>query len=378
MSKCVMIVGLGDLGGWVLELLARCDGVQKIVTTDIREEWGYAKTSTAAVGVSQQGYNKRLEFHKLDITDVDRSVELLDKVRPDMIYSATTLQSWWVPYLLPPDLALKAKKAGVGPLVAGHMPLIHKLMLAIKQSGIKTKVLNNSFPDVINPVLWRNGLGPDIGSGNSDLIMEDIRQKVSYDLNVPPQEVAVYLYTAHATCMQAHMRDIPFLLKIYVAGQEVTSNYDLKELVRGFAGAYMPAKMTTWLAHPRVAASAVKNIMAMLNNTNELSHMPGPKGLPGGYSVRVNADGAEVVLPEGITMEEATKVNLEVLKYDGIEEIKDDGTIVFTEECRQLVKEYLGTDIGQDLKLEDAVERASEVKELTNKVAAKYNVKLEL
>ncbi|MFC1912068.1 AMP-binding protein [Chloroflexota bacterium] len=131
----------------------------------------------------------------------------------------------------------------------------------------------------------------------------------------------------------------------------------------------------------RVAAympNLIETAVAMLNNTNELSQMPGPKGLPGGYSVRVNADGAEVVLPEGITMKEATEVNLKALKYDGIEAIKDDGTIVFTDECRQLVKEYLGADIGQDLKLEDAVERAKEVKELTNKVAAKYNIKLEL
>ncbi len=67
-----------------------------------------------------------------------------------------------------------------------------------------------------------------------------------------------------------------------------------------------------------------------------------------------------------------------MITYDGIEEIKEDGTIVFTEECRQLVKEYLGTAIGQDLKLEDAGESAKEVKELTDKVAAKYNVKLEL
>ena len=67
-----------------------------------------------------------------------------------------------------------------------------------------------------------------------------------------------------------------------------------------------------------------------------------------------------------------------MITYDGIEEIKEDGMIVFTEECRQLVKEYLGTAIGQDLKLEDAGERAKEVKELTDKVAAKYNVKLEL
>ncbi len=378
MSKCVMIVGLGDLGGWVLEILARSQGVKRIVTTDIREEWGQAKTMTAAVGASQQGYNRRLEFHKLDVTDVDRTAELINSVQPDLIYSATTLQSWWVPYLLPEALALKAKMAGIGPLVAGHMPLVHRLMLAVKRSGIKTKVLNNSFPDVVNPVLWRNGLGPDIGSGNSDLIMEDIRRKVSYDLDVPPQEVAVYLYTAHSACMQAHMRDIPFRLKIYVAGSDVTANYDAGELVRGFASLYMPAKMTTWLAHPRVAASAVKSIMAILNDTNELTHLPGPKGLPGGYTVRVNADGAEVVLPEGVTLEEAVKVNLDALKFDGIEEIKEDGTVVFTAETRKLTGEWMGTDVGQDLRLEDAAERAREITALTRRVADRYNIKLEL
>lgn len=378
MGKCIMIVGLGDLGGWVLEFLARCQGVSRIVTTDIREEWGEAKTMTAAVGASQQGYNKRLEFHKLDVTDIDRTAGLLSNVQPDLIYSATTLQSWWVPYLLPTDIALKAKRAGMGPLVAGHLPLIHKLMQAIKKSGIRTKVLNNSFPDVINPVLWRNGLGPDIGSGNSDMIMEDIRQKVSYDLNVPPQEIAIYLYTAHSTCMQAAMRDIPFWLKIYVAGRDITSNYDSRELVRGFAALYMPAKMTTWLTHPRVAASAVKNIMAMMNDTNELTHLPGPNGLPGGYTVRVSAKGAEVALPEGLTLEDAIQVNLDALKFDGIKEIKDDGTLVFTEETRQLFKEWLGADVGQDLRLEDASERTEEITSLTKKLAAKYNVKLEL
>ena len=378
MDRCVMIVGLGDLGGWVLEFLARCQCVQRIVTADIREEWGKAKTMTAAVGASQQGFNNRLEFHKLDVNDIDRTAELLNSVQPDVLYSGTTLQSWWVPYLFPDDIALKAKSAGIGPLVAGHMPLVYKLMKAVKKSGIKTRVLNNSLPDVINPVLWRNGLGPEIGSGNSDLVMEDIRQKICYELNVPPQEIAVYLYTAHPMCMQATMKDIPFLMKIYVAGMDITSKYDARELVRGFASLYMPAKMTTWLAHPRVAASAVKNIMAMMNGTNELTNLPGPNGLPGGYSVRVGAKGTEVALPEGITLEEAIQVNLEGLKFDGIEEIKDDGTIVFTEKSRQLTKEWLGADIGQDLRLEDCDERAKEVMSLTMKLAAKYNTKLEL
>jgi len=378
MSKCVVIIGLGDLGGWVLEFLVRCQGVHRIVTTDMREDWGKSKTMTAAVGASQQGYNKRLEFHKLDLYDIDRTAELLNSVQPDVIYCAAALQSWWVPLLLPHDIAVKSELAGIGLLTPGHLALTHKLMQAVKRSGIRAKVLNNCYPDVVNPILWRNGLGPDIGSGNSDLIMEDIRQKISYGLNVPPQEVAVYLYTAHPMNTIAKMKDIPFLMKIYVSGSDVTSNYDARELVRGFATMYAPAKMTTWLVHPRVAASAVKHILAMINDTNELTSLPGPNGLPGGYSVRVSAKGAEVALPEGFTLEEVVQVNLDALRFDGIEEIKDDGTVVFTEECRRLTKEWIGGDIGQDLRLEDVDERAKEVVSLTQKLAANYNIKLEL
>lgn len=378
MDKCVMIVGLGDLGGWVLEFLARCQGVNRIVTADIREDWGKAKTMTAAVGASQQGFSKRLEFHKVDMFDIDRTAELLDSIQPDVIYSAATLQSWWVPLLLPPEIALKSKLSGIGPEVPAQMVLIHKLMLAVRKSVVKAKVMNNSFPDVINVVLWRNGLGPDMGAGNSDLVVEDIRQKISYEKNVPPQEVAIYLYSGHPLCMQSKLRDIPFLMKIYVGGKDCTDEYDVKELVTGFSSLYAPPRMTSWLIHPRVAAGAVKNIMAMINNTNELTNLCGPKGLPGGYTVRVNANGAGVVLPDGFTMEQVIQVNLDSLKFDGIEEIKEDGTVVFTDESCQLTKEWLGLDIGKELRLEDVDERAKEMRIAIDKLAAKYNIKLEL
>jgi len=378
MTKCVMIVGLGDLGGWVLEFLARCQCVSRIVTADIKEEWGKAKTMTAAVGASQQGFNKRLEFHKLDLYDINRTAELLNSIQPDFIYSAATLQSWWVPLLLPHEVSLKSELAGIAPQVSSQMLLIYKLMQAVKKSGIKAKVLNNSYPDLVNPILWRNGLGPETGSGNSDLVMEDIRQKVSYDLNIPPQEIAVYLYTAHSMCTLANLKDIPFILKIYAAGLDVTSNYDSKKLVRRFNASLLNAETTSWIAHPRVAASAVKNLMAMINNTNELTHVCGPKGLPGGYSVRMSAVGPEVILTEGVTMEDALKVNLDALKFDGVEEIKEDGTVVFTEESRQLTKEWLGMDCGRELRLADIEEHAKEVLSATNKLALKYGIKLKL
>jgi len=49
MGKTVMIFGLGDLGGLVLEFLARCEGVGTIIATDLREEQGL-KVITAATG----------------------------------------------------------------------------------------------------------------------------------------------------------------------------------------------------------------------------------------------------------------------------------------------------------------------------------------
>ena len=379
MGKTVMIVGLGDLGGWVLEFLARCEGVKRIVTTDIRKEYGGSKTESAAIGCSQQGFNKRLEFHELDLFDIDRTADLLRKVQPDVTYSAVTLQSWWAPLLLPHDITDIIEEAGIGTLVPNHLVLAAKLMQAVKRSGVQTKVIQNSFPDLVNPILWRNDLGADMGSGNSDQLMELIRKNISYEYDVPPQEVAVYLYTGHAMTTRAVQHNIPFILKIYVAGQEVTSKYDTRELVKDLQKMYAPIKMTTWLDHPRVAASAVKHIMAVINDTHELTSLPGPNGLPGGYSVRVSAKGAEVVLPEGITMEEVIRVNQEALMFDGVEEIKENGTVVFTEYAKQKTKEWLGTtETVEDLKLEDAEERAKLIISLVKKVADKYNVKLEL
>ena len=47
-----------------------------------------------------------------------------------------------------------------GHLLPNQYILISKLMKAVKKAGIKAPVLNNSWPDIVNPMLWRNDLGP--------------------------------------------------------------------------------------------------------------------------------------------------------------------------------------------------------------------------
>ena len=371
MGKTVVIFGLGDLGQWVLEFLARCHGVNRIIAADRREEWGIRKVECAAIGASMQGYFKRLEFHKGDVYNVDETAEFLEKVQPDVVYNSTTLQSWTVAQLLPEEPRKKYELMGGGPMTPTQLLLIYKIMQAVKQSGIKTLVLNNSFPDVTNPILWKMGLGPNVGAGNSDHIVERIRWQISQSENVPPQEIVVYLVTAHQICMLPASAGVPFYLKILVSGNDITRRYDARALVSDFASTSVPGSQISWLRHPHIAACAVKNIMAMINDTRELSHAPGPTGLPGGYPVRLGENGAEVVLPEELTLEEAIKINNDALKFDGIEEIKEDGTLVCTKEACQIAKELFGYD-AKETRPSEIDDRAKEILSLYRKLAEKH------
>ncbi|MFC1912071.1 hypothetical protein ACFLXG_02825 [Chloroflexota bacterium] len=349
MGKTVMIFGLGNLGGWVLEFLSRCDGVSTIITADLREDWGARKTDTAAIGATQQGYSKTIKFYKCDLRDMDGTVELLRAINPDLIYADVSLSSWLVQSDLVskmscflPDITKKWTRV-VGARSPLQVVLVSKLMQAVKKSGINALVLNNSYPDIVNPVLWRNGLGPLVGAGNMDLVVGEIKRKISVAENVPIREITICMIGAHALYTMDTRTGVPYFLKILVRDRDITSKVDVDSLISERLTA-CPASELSWIGQPQVAASAVKNIMAILNDTNEYTHAPGPIGLPGGYPVRLNAKGVEVILPEEITLEEAIKINLCDLKYEGVEELKDDGTIVITEEAYKIHKELLGVD----------------------------------
>ena len=52
----IMLVGLGELGGHVLEMLVRTPGNRRIVTADVDEDRAYRKTQIAIYGASQMGF----------------------------------------------------------------------------------------------------------------------------------------------------------------------------------------------------------------------------------------------------------------------------------------------------------------------------------
>jgi hypothetical protein len=366
--KRVMILGLGALGGYVLEFLVRQPRVIEIITADVNEDWGSRRTNSSILGAAQMGFFPKVRFQPLDMSDVGRLAEFLRVERPDIVVNLSTLQSWWVVgEVLPKELADKIDEAKLGPWTPMHLALTYTLMKAVRLSGIETLVINGAFSDVVNPALAKVGLAPTIGVGNLDNRIPEMCQIVGAKLGVHPANVMIFWVAAHYVTYRV-MRfgetgGAPHFLKIMVGDKDVTEevgvDYVLQEIPRRWA------RCTGQEASALVASSVVKNILAMVDDRDLITHSPGPEGLPGGYPVRIGAQGARVFLPAGISLEEAIRINMEGLRYDGIEAILDDGTIIFTDKAVSIMKKYVGYDC-RPLKVEESLERSRELRERLN------------
>ena len=372
-GNTVMIFGLGDLGGWVMEFLARREGVSTIIACDKREDWGILKTNGVAVAAGTEGYCKTISFEKCDVFDTDATAELINKYNPDLIYTGMTLMSWTIAHLFPHEVAEDFFKIA-GTLIPCHLTLPYKLMQAVKKSGCTAVCLNNSWPDIVNPMLWRSGLGVLVGAGNLDLIVFEMKRRLSVKENVPMREINVYFIAEHVVNVMGTRTGIPYFLRVMIGDKDITSKYDVHSLTDRLMGE-CPHEWYSWVRHPEVASSAVKNIMAILNDTNEFTHAPGPNGLIGGYPIRIGARGIEIELPEGITMEQAIKINVDDCKYEGIEEIKDDGTLVVTDEAYKIAKKLFGIEC-REIQVADTADWAKEIVAGHKRLADKYSVKI--
>ena len=83
--------------------------------------------------------------------------------------------------------------------------------------------------------------------------------------------------------------------------------------------------------HELTAAATAHAVQALLGDTPVATHAPAPGGRPGGYPVRISRAGVELDLPDGLDEAAAVTLNERAARWDGIERIESDGTIVFAE-----------------------------------------------
>ena len=86
--------------------------------------------------------------------------------------------------------------------------------------------------------------------------------------------------------------------------------------------------------------------------------------------MRLNKDGVDIVLPEGLSLEEAIQINNEGNKFDGVERIEEDGTVVITEKSADIMKRLLGFDC-KIYKIDEVEKKAEELGSLFKKYVEK-------
>ncbi len=370
----ILIIGLGEVGGKALELLARRPGIARIVGADVNDTYGAQKVNNATFGAQLEGIYPNIDFVKIDLFDIDKTTEILAEMKPSVIFNSTSLQSYWVVELLPKETHNKFQQAGFGPWLPMHLTLCRKLMQAVERSGINTSVVNGAYPDATNPTCAKVGQAPVAGIGNGENVIPQVQKVISHRLGVPMRSVFISLvmhhYAEYWIVREGHQGGATSYMRVLVNGNDVSNEFNSDEIFKDIPiHAMRPGRPD---GHYLIASSAIQKIMAIYNDTREYSSCTaGPAGMMGGYPGRLSQKGFEIELPEGITLDEAVIINWENSKLEGIEEIKDDGTVVFTERNYQLMKELLNYDC-KIMTIDESEQRAAELGRLYNEFAKKY------
>lgn len=368
--KKVLLVGVGDVGKHLLEFAARDESPLEWIVGDIdieRAEWA---CNNAEIGAAHHGRHPSIKPIKVDLLDLEKTTELIQKEKPDAVINCTVLHTWHLIRNLPEDIYAKISSAGLGAWLPCQLTLGMNLAQAIQNSGLSPFYINTSLSCLTNPVLGKMGLAPTIGIGNVDLIAPAVTTYAARHLNLPRESIELFLVAHHQHWVYpreaGYRPGAPYFMKILAEGKDVTNQFDTDKVMFDAVKLYPPGIAFTTVS----ASSTLKNLKALVFDAGLRTHSPGPNGLPGGYPVRLSGKGAEVVLPDEISLEEAIQMNEMSGKLDSIEEIKEDGTVVFTDYAYDIMKETLGFDclsFHPSEAKDKAFEQMARYKELTQK-----------
>jgi hypothetical protein len=358
-----MIVGLGSLGGVLLELLARDQAIGDIVVGSRDQRRGEVRCNLARVGALAQGADPHIQFVPLDLDDGDRAAEAFSRHCPDLIVSTASMQTWWLAELLPREAGERLAAAPFGAWLPVHLPPAIKFMTAVRAAGCRGATLVASFPDVVNAVLGRLGLAPTCGLGNLDEIVPKVRYLAGQRLHSSPAAIRVLLVAHHAlepfvfggAIAPGDPRIPPYWLRVELNGRDVTGELAADRLL--FETYPLPAG-PAW--HFLTAGSAVRLIRALLTDREELLHVPAPAGLPGGYPAMASRAGVRLLDLPGLSRVQAVAINERSQPFDGIERIDADGTVHFTAQATDVLRQVLGYN-GDRLRPSESEQSAKEL-----------------
>ncbi|MGC5287850.1 hypothetical protein [Micromonospora sp. DT231] len=341
----VLIIGLGDLGRRLLHMLiAEPGSPYEVVVAARSAETALRHANLARYTAANLGVFTSVGSAAIDLEDIDRTAEQIDRIGPDVIVNAASLQAARAILDLPAEVFREVDEAQLGPWLPMHLALNHHLMLARSRADSAAATVNTAYPDAVGPALASIGMAPHIGIGNVGNIVPALTFAAAGELGRDPAGLTVRLIAHHYFSHHVHRfgeaQGVPFAIEV---SDRDTGEVLAPEPERMFARLTGELKRQGGTHGQQLtAASALQVIRALSGAEEQRLHAPGPQGRTGGYPVLVSAHGIRLDLPAGMTEAAAVAVNEECQRIDGIDSIHPGGRIVFAKENMSIMQQLFG------------------------------------
>ena len=360
---CVMIIGLGSVGTYLLDYLVSLnDPAIKIVVVGRNYDKMQLKVNIVRISaLIRERCKSQIEIDgSVDLTDIDSITRAVSKYKPDFVVNSSRAYSG-IKY---GSISWKNIRA-YGLWTPLAIRFTKNIMSAVDVSDSNSVVINTSYSDAVN--LWLKSAGkpyPDFGSGNFNHLVPRIRNAVAEILGVKNfWDVGVMFATGHFhdVCIskEGHSEGVKQLLRVYFNGEE----QDIpQEEIFARCKIPMPVDETRNMMN---ASSNYRIITAIINtirtHRENLLFTPGVFGELGGYPVNVKYvdDTLKLEINDSVfSMDEMHEANSKSMYLDGIEKIEG-GTLYYTDELIAKVKKAFAVTLPKSVMYSDIDKIAS-------------------
>ncbi|NRA59569.1 MAG: hypothetical protein HRU25_01390 [Psychrobium sp.] len=337
--KSVLIIGLGSLTKKIIFHLANQGKVEIIVLSR-------SVTNSSWLNLCGLFEDVDIKFVQGNALDKRQIQRLIKQYSPDLIINGASLASPFC--LVGHPKAEMVKQAGFALQIGSQISIIMSVMEVVKDISPKTPVLNCSFPDLVNPILYKLNLAPTGGIGNVSMLEMIARKEIqSYFNTGKKQDIRVIGHHAHVLpILRNSVHELSHHPIVYCNNKKVDGIFNDLDLNLS------PEEINHF-----TAMSAIPVINALLWHESDLQcSIPGVLGYAGGIPTILHNGEIISNLPNDMEHGDVICYFNEALTLDGVSAIEEDGTIQFTQGYKKLVSK-LSLELTEPFHPNDALKR---------------------
>jgi hypothetical protein len=317
----ILIFGTGNFAGRIaFDIAATAPAPVKVVIAGRnRDRLKWLRTAGNARAAM---FERPAHFmsHEVDLSVVNAAAEAIAAAEPKVVVQAASLQTGNVISTQDNAWTKLVAEGGLSATAVLQAPLSIAVARAVKAVRPQAYFINCCFADVVNPLIAALDLPIACGVGNVAILANAFAGTLASGQQL---KVLAHYQNLAPWRRTAETRHGPSA-RVWIDDEEVADVY------RRFADVQLTREPAIEIS----GASGVPLMLAMAHGHDWRGHVPGPRGLPGGYPVRLKAGDIDLDLPASLTRSEAIAWNLRYEQDSGLV-VGSDGRATYTGTLRE-------------------------------------------